>query len=100
MSTEGVWTESKLVNHTNFKHWHCLINYYFLYIDQEFDLVFTIKLAKPIGVKVEENTEIPIKKGVDEQSAVGTISDYKGIIENFQSKIHEGNILRIQMSKN
>ena len=96
MSTEGVWSESKLVNHTNFKHWHCLINYYFLYIDQEFDLVFHHQTCQANWRKGRGKYRDPNKKGVDEQSAIGTISDYKGIIENFQSKIHEGNIPMIQ----
>ena len=91
-----VWTESKLVNHTNFKHWHCLINYYFLYIDQEFDLVFHHQTCQANWRKGRGKYRDPNKKGVDEQSAIGTISDYKGIIENFQSKIHEGNIPMIQ----
>ena len=46
----------------------CLINYYFLYIDQEFDLVYHHQTCQANWRKGRGKYRDPNKKGVDEQS--------------------------------
>lgn len=93
----NTWSTSKLVNHTSFKHWHCLINYYFLYIDQEFDQVWHHQTCKANWREGRGKYRDPSKpNGVDDQTPIGTITNYKQILENFKSKIHEDTIPIIQ----
>jgi MoaA/NifB/PqqE/SkfB family radical SAM enzyme len=91
------WSTSKLVNHTQFKYWHCLINYYFLYIDQEFDQVWHHQTCKANWREGRGKMRDPHKlNGVDEQSPIGKITEYEKILENFKSKIYNGKIPIIQ----
>jgi len=42
---DGKWIPIKLVN-TNFKDWYCMVNWFFLYIDQETNLVYHHQTCK------------------------------------------------------
>jgi MoaA/NifB/PqqE/SkfB family radical SAM enzyme len=41
----GEWKSIKFIN-TNFKKWYCMVNWFFLYIDQETDLVYHHQTCK------------------------------------------------------
>lgn len=90
------WTTTKLINHTKFKNWHCLINFYFLYIDQEADQVWHHQTCKANWDPKREFFRDPNKSGTDIQSPIGKISEYEKILKDLHKRTAGGFIPMIQ----
>ena len=90
------WETTKLINHTKFQTWHCLINFYFLYIDQEADQVWHHQTCKANWDPNREFFRDPNKSGKDIQSPIGKISDYKQILKDLDERTKGGFIPMIQ----
>lgn len=84
------WETTKLINHTKFQTWHCLINFYFLYIDQEADQVWHHQTCKANWDPNREFFRDPNKSGKDIQSPIGKISDYKQILKDLDERTKGG----------
>jgi len=84
------WETTKLINHTKFQTWHCLINFYFLYIDQEADQVWHHQTCKANWDPKREFFRDPNKSGKDIQSPIGKISDYKQILKDLDERTKGG----------
>jgi len=90
------WQTSKLVNHTFFKKWYCLINFYFLYIDQELDQVWHHQTCKANWDPKRPSYRKPDDDQHDVQSPIGKITEYQKILENFDNMVSGGNLPMIQ----
>jgi MoaA/NifB/PqqE/SkfB family radical SAM enzyme len=90
------WQTSKLVNHTKFKTWNCLINFYFLYLDQELDQVWHHQTCKATWDPNRDFFRNPNERGKDIQAPIGKISEYEKILEDFDQRTSGGFIPMIQ----
>lgn len=90
------WTTSKLVNHTKFKKWYCLINFYFLYLDQELDQVWHHQTCKATWDPNRPFFRSPTDSTKDIQAPIGKISEYQRILDEFDTRTSGGHIPMIQ----
>ena len=90
------WNTSKLVNHTKFQTWNCLINFYFLYLDQELDQVWHHQTCKSTWDPNRPFFRDPLESGKDIQAPIGKISEYETILANFDQRVLGGYIPMIQ----
>lgn len=73
---ENDWTETKFLDNTNFNGWNCLVNWYFIYINQELDLVWTHQTC---GVNLEGDVA-PLGKWSEFNKVVDELEEH--ILEN------------------
>lgn len=66
--------ETKVIGFRNFKDWYCSVNWYFLHIEQQTDLVYHHQTCQ---------ATFDGKRG-----SIGTISNYKNIINSLNSNIN------------
>ena len=90
------WETTKLINHTKFKNWFCLINFYFLYIDQEADSVWHHQTCKANWDPKRDFFRDPNETGKDIQSPIGKISEYDKILTDLDKRTENGFIPMIQ----
>jgi len=90
------WNTSKIVNHTKFKNWYCLINFYFLYIDQETDEVFHHQTCMTTWDPNHPFYRSPDPERKDIQAPIGRISNYKNILNEFDFRTKDGYIPLLQ----
>lgn len=95
-SNTKIWETSKLVNHTRFQTWNCLVNFYFLYLDQEMDQVWHHQTCKATWDPNRDFFRNPYEQGKDIQAPIGKISQYQRILEEFDQRTSSGYIPMIQ----
>ena len=71
-SEKDEWEEIKFATNTNFKGWKCMINWFFLHIEQEKDLVFHHQTCRTSLNSVEE----PIGKVSEFPKIISKLKDY------------------------
>lgn len=72
---EGEWKSINFIN-TNFKDWRCMVDRYFLYIDQETDQVYHHQTCKALHNK--------------EKGALGKISDSDRLLKELEERLKSG----------
>lgn len=80
------WYKTEMLEDTNFKGWNCMVNWYFLYLHQELDLVWTHQTC---GVNLD-----------NEMAPLGKISESHKIIEDLEDKFFTGSFPIIKCPKN
>lgn len=70
---EGEWSKFKFAESTNFKDWYCMVNWFFLHIEQEKDLVYHHQTCRTSLNSVEE--------------PIGTLSNYEAILDGLEQKM-------------
>jgi MoaA/NifB/PqqE/SkfB family radical SAM enzyme len=90
------WNTGKIVNHTKFKNWYCLVNFYFLYIDQETDEVYHHQTCKTTWDPKNPFFRDPDPKRKDIRAPIGQISKYENILEEFDNRTKDGYIPMLQ----
>lgn len=71
-SEKDQWDEIKFAKNTNFKGWKCMINWFFLHIEQEKDIVFHHQTCRTSLNSVEE----PIGKVSEFPKIISKLKDY------------------------
>ena len=71
-SDKDQWDEIKFAKNTNFKGWKCMINWFFLHIEQEKDIVFHHQTCRTSLNSVEE----PIGKVSEFPKIISKLKDY------------------------
>lgn len=70
VKTDGEWDKTRFIQNTNFKGWKCMVNWYFLHIEQENDLVYHHQTCR---------TNLDSKVG-----AIGTLSESDMILDRLE----------------
>jgi len=73
------WDNAKFVPNTNFKGWKCMINWFFLHIEQEKDIIYHHQTCRTSLNSVEE--------------PIGSVTDKHLIIEELERYIFDNNEL-------
>ncbi len=73
-SEKDQWDEIKFAKNTNFKGWKCMINWFFLHIEQEKDIVFHHQTCRTSLNSVEE--------------PIGKVSEFSKIISKLKDHLY------------
>ncbi len=76
-SVDGEWENVKMIN-TEFKDWYCMVDWYFLHIDQETELVYHHQTCQATHGK---------KRG-----SIGSLSNTKEILDNTRGRLNQDTI--------
>ena len=85
VNDENKWKDSSFLSDTNFKGWSCMVNWYFLYLHQELDLVWTHQTC---GVNLDNKV-----------APMGKISEGSKIIEDLENKFYSNKFPIIRCPK-
>lgn len=82
---EEKWQDVKLVD-TNFKDWHCMVDWYFLHIDQHTGLIYHHQTCQALLDK---------KRG-----SLGHVSDRVSLLENLKNRLNQNIVEHIVCPNN
>jgi len=74
--TNGTWDKTRFLPNTQFKGWKCLVNWYFLHIEQENDIVYHHQTCR---------TNLDSETG-----PIGTLSEKHKILDQLKSYMNKG----------
>jgi MoaA/NifB/PqqE/SkfB family radical SAM enzyme len=74
VKTDGNWDKTRFLSNTNFKGWKCLVNWYFLHIEQENDLIYHHQTCR---------TNLDSEVG-----PIGTISEREKLLDRLRKEMY------------